>query len=110
MQQAQHWLKKAHVVHDPSSATHGDLVAPEDSSAKPVKNPSTSSAASSASSARLRTTAKKAALMTRARLFEQQQSLELKQMRIQIQQEQDMLHLKAEIAKVSAEENIYQLF
>ena len=44
--------------------------------------------------------------MTRARLFEQQQSLELKQMQIQIQQEQDMLHLKAEIAKVSAEENI----
>ena len=108
LQQAQHWLEENRLARDPPAATHGDLVAPEDSVSQTGKESLRSSASSSASSARLKATAKKAALMARARLFEEQQSLKLKQM--QMQQEQERLLLKAEIAEVSAEEKIYQLF
>ena len=66
------------------------------------------SSSTTASSARLKSAARKAALMGRAQVLND--SLELKQRQLQLQHDQEQSSLRATISEVEAEERVYQTF
>ncbi|KAL9979133.1 hypothetical protein ACROYT_G016747 [Oculina patagonica] len=66
------------------------------------------SSSTTAYSARLKATAKKAALIARAQVLDD--SLELKRKQLQLQHDQEQLNLRAKISEVEAEENVYRMF
>ena len=66
------------------------------------------SSSTTASNARLKAAARKAALMVRAQVLKD--GLELKQKQLQLQHDQEQLNLRAKISEVEAEERVYQMF
>ena len=90
-----------------SSDKFEEEVNPEDSVSQ-TSGSTKKSSSTTASSARLKAAARKAALMARAQVLND--SLELKRKQLQLQHDQEQLHLRAKISEVEAEEKVYRMF
>ena len=87
-----------------SSGRLEDDLNPDDSISQTTRSTKKSSS-TTASSARLKVAARKAALMARVQVLKD--GLELKQKQLQLQHDQEQLNLRAKISEVEAEERVY---
>ena len=90
-----------------SSSRLEDELDPNDSVSQ-TSRISKKSCSTTASSARLKAAARKAALMARAKVLDD--GLELKRKQLQLQHDQERLNLRAKISEVEAEERVYRMF